>query len=82
MELMDMPFKNYYCLYKAAWLESEARAAEMEAAEKKEKAEAASVSRSQSRRGGTRMSQEEILNRLHGVSSSGGDLEDVMEDLM
>lgn len=75
-----MPFKKYYCLYRAAWLESEARAAEMEAAEKKEREEAAKEQRASKSRN-DRQTQEEILNRLHGLSTS-GDLEDVVEDLM
>ena len=73
-----MPFKKYYCLYKAAWLESEARAAEIEANEKKQQAEEQS---SRSSQGKTRMTQQEVLDRLHGLSTS-GDLEDVVDDLM
>jgi len=75
-----MPFKKYYCLYKAAWLESEARAAEIEANEKKQKAEEQQMSKS-SQGKNPKMTQQEVLNRLHGLSTS-GDLEDVVDDLM
>ena len=75
-----MPFKKYYCLYRAAWLESEARAAEIEANEKKQKAEEQQMAKSSQGRN-PKMTQQEVLNRLHGLSTS-GDLEDVVDDLM
>ena len=72
----------YYSLYRAAWKESEARAAEAEAAEKKEKEEVVRGSRStQSTTVDKRPSQQEILNKLHGMSSS-GDLDDLVDELM
>lgn len=72
----------YYSLYRAAWRESEARAAEMEAAEKKEKEEVIRGSRStQNATLNKKPSQEEILNKLHGMGTS-GDIDDLVDELM
>jgi hypothetical protein len=46
--------------------------------EKKQQAEEQS---SRSSQGKSRMTQQEVLDRLHGLSTS-GDLEDVVDDLM
>ena len=76
---MDMPFKYYHALYRAAWLESEQRAAEMEAEEQKQKQMEQQESRQQNSRGGQRLSQKEVLDRLHSMNS--GALEEVIEDM-
>lgn len=75
---MDMPFKYYHALYRAAWLESEQRAAEMEAEEQKQKQMEQQESKQQGSRG-KRLSQKEVLDRLHSMNS--GALEEVIEDM-
>lgn len=79
---MDIPFKMYHALYRAAWLESTRKAKEAEEAQKQAEAEE-KAARRQSKPG---MSSRERLDNirsqnLSGLDLSGIDMEEAAEEL-
>ena len=81
-ELVDMPFRMFHSLYRAAWQESEARRIEAEMAEKeamKEQQKQQSAGNRNRSQIDPRMSSREAFNSMRGMSAD--DLDDVADEL-
>lgn len=77
--MMDMPSRVFHTLYRAAWLESEAKRKEAEEAEKQAKKEEQEARRHSGGRGpSSSMSSRQAIEKMRGIS--GEDLEEIAEE--
>ena len=79
-ELIDMPFRIFHSLYRAAWQESEAKRIEAEQAEEEAKKEQQRQAKAKNANMQTqKMSSRAAMNASRGISVS--DLDDVVDEL-
>jgi hypothetical protein len=76
--MMDMPSRIFHTLYRAAWLESEAKRKEAEEAEKQARKEEQEARRRSGGRGPSSMSSRQAIEKMRGIS--GEDLEEIAEE--
>ena len=74
--LRELPYRMIHTIYRAAWLESKARAKEAEEAEKEARKE---QRKNSNNRGPKQLSSRQALEKMRGLSDS--DLEDITDEM-